>query len=185
MLMKLDELKQFVTTNDSDLVLAAKMSALETIIRSYTNNRFHAKPLVRIEAFVRGGVFLSDALIPFSVGDTVQVTKGDRAEDVGLYTVKEISDDTTFTVNENIADMDDIKVTKVVYDLNIKMGVVNLLKWELTSRDKAGIASETISRHSVTYRDETTTNFTNGFPSSLMGFLLPYKKARFGRGISV
>lgn len=50
---------------------------------------------------------------------------------------------------------------------------------------KAGIASETISRHSVTYRDETTTNFTNGYPSSLMGFLLPYKKARFGRGISV
>lgn len=71
------------------------------------------------------------------------------------------------------------------YPMDVKMGVVNLLKWELTGRDKAGIASETISRHSVTYRDETTMHFTNGYPSSLMGFLLPYKRARFGRGISV
>ena len=71
------------------------------------------------------------------------------------------------------------------YPMDVKMGVVNLLKWELSGRDKAGIATETISRHSVTYRDETTTNFTNGYPSSLMGFLLPYKRARFGRGISV
>lgn len=71
------------------------------------------------------------------------------------------------------------------YPMDVKMGVVNLLKWELTGRNKAGIASETISRHSVTYRDETTTNFTNGYPSSLMGFLLPYKRARFGRGISL
>ncbi len=71
------------------------------------------------------------------------------------------------------------------YPMDVKMGAVNLLKWELTSREKAGIASETISRHSVTYRDETTTNYTNGYPSSLMGFLMPYKKARFGRGIGV
>ena len=178
MLMKLDELKQFVTTNDSDLVLAAKMSALETIIRSYTNNRFHAKPLVRIEAFVRGGVFLSDALIPFSIGDTIQVTKGDKAEDLGLYTVKEITD-TTFTVNEEIADIDDVYVTKVAYDMNIKMGVVNLLRWEAVNRDKVGIQSETISRHSVTYADATGENSLIGYPKAMLGFLKPYVKARF------
>lgn len=179
MLMKLDELKQFVTTNDSDLVLAAKMSALETIIRSYTNNRFHAKPLVRIEAFVRGGVFLSDALIPFAVGDTIQVTKGDKAEDLGLYTVKEITDDTTFTVNEPIEEMDDIKVTKVAYDMNIKMGAVNLLRWEAVNGDKLGIQSETISRHSVTYADANGENYLMGYPKALLGFLKPYVKARF------
>jgi hypothetical protein len=178
MLMKLDELKQFVTTNDSDLVLTAKMSALETIIRSYTNNRFHAKPLVRIEAFVRGGVFLSDALIPFSIGDTIQVTKGDKAEDLGLYTVKEITD-TTFTVNEEIADIDDVYVTKVAYDMNIKMGVVNLLRWEAVNGDKLGIQSETISRHSVTYADANGENYLMGYPKALLGFLKPYIRARF------
>lgn len=178
MLMKIDELKQFVTTNDSDIVLAAKMSALETMIRSYTNNRFHAKPLVRIEAFVRGGVFLSDALIPFSVGDTVQVTKGDKAEDLGLYTVKEI-DGATFTVNEPIADIDDINVTLVAYDMNIKVGVANLLRWEAVNRDKVGIQSESISRHSVTYADTTGENSLMGYPKAMMGFLKPYVKARF------
>jgi hypothetical protein len=29
----------------------------------------------------------------------------------------------------------------------------------------------------------TGDNSTLGFPKALMGFLLPYKKARFGRGI--
>jgi hypothetical protein len=179
MLMTTAEAREFLTTNDSDTVLAAKLSALETIIRSHTNNRFHAKPLERIEAFVRGGVFLSDALIPFSEGDTVQVTKGDKAEDLGLYTVKEINDDTTFTVNEPIDDIDDIKVTLVAYDMNIKMGAVNLLKWESANRDKVGIQSETISRHSVTYADATGENSLMGYPKAMLGFLKPYVKARF------
>ena len=178
MLMTLTEAREFLTTNDNDTVLAAKLSALETIIRSYTNNRFHAKPLTRIEAFIRGGVFLSDALIPFAVGDTIQVTKGDKAEDLGLYTVKEITD-TTFTVNEPIADIDDVKVTKVAYDMNIKMGVVNLLRWEAVNRDKVGIQSESISRHSVTYADATGENSLMGYPKAMLGFLKPYVKARF------
>lgn len=67
------------------------------------------------------------------------------------------------------------------YPADVKMGVVNLLKWEFTSRDKAGVASETISRHSVTYRSDTETNYINGYPASLMGFLKPYMKARFGQ----
>lgn len=179
MIMTIEELKEYITTNDSDKLLEAKMAALETIIRDYTHNRFHAKPLQRIEAFVRGGVFLSDALIPFAVGDTIQVTKGDQAVDFGLYTVKEITDDTTFTVNEPIADIDDIKVTKVAYDMNIKMGVVNLMRWEAVNRDKVGIQSETISRHSVTYADATGENSLMGYPKAMMGFLKPYMKARF------
>lgn len=179
MLMTIAEVREYLTTNDNDTVLAAKMSALETIIRSYTNNRFHAKPQVRIEAFIRGGVFLSDALIPFAVGDTIQVTKGDKAEDLGLYTVKEITDDTTFTVNEPIADIDDVNVTLVAYDMNIKLGVVNLLRWEAANRDKVGIQSETISRHSVTYADATGENALMGYPKAMLGFLKPYVRARF------
>ena len=179
MLMTLTEAREYLTTNDSDTVLAAKLSALETIIRSYTNNRFHAKPLTRIGAFIRGGVFFSDALIPFKVGDTIQVTKGDKAEDLGLYTVEEITGDTTFTVNEPIDDIDDVKVTLVAYDMNIKMGVVNLLRWEAVKRDKVGIQSETISRHSVTYADATGENSLMGYPKAMLGFLKPYIRARF------
>ena len=53
------------------------------------------------------------------------------------------------------------------------------MKWDLDNRDKVGIASETISRHSVTYFSMDGDNSIMGFPKSLMGFLTPYKKARF------
>ena len=71
------------------------------------------------------------------------------------------------------------------YPMDVKMGVVNLMKWELDMRDKVGVASESISRHSVTYVDQTGINTVMGYPVALMGFLKPYKKARFGRGISL
>lgn len=71
------------------------------------------------------------------------------------------------------------------YPMDVKMGVVNLMKWELDNRDKVGVQSETISRHSVTYFNMDGDNSVMGFPKALMGFLKPYMKARFGRGISV
>ena len=69
------------------------------------------------------------------------------------------------------------------YPMDVKMGAVNLMKWELSNREKVGVASETISRHSVTYFDMTGDNSSMGYPVALMGFLKPYKRARFGRGI--
>lgn len=71
------------------------------------------------------------------------------------------------------------------YPMGVKMGVVNLLKWELENREKAGLESETISRHTVNYLNLDYYNSAAGFPKSLMGFLAPYKKARFGKGLSV
>ena len=65
------------------------------------------------------------------------------------------------------------------YPADIKMGVVNMLKWELENRDKVGIQSETISRHSVTYFNMDGDNSTMGYPKSLLGFLKPYMRARF------
>ena len=69
------------------------------------------------------------------------------------------------------------------YPANVKMGVVNLIKWEFDCRDKVGIASETISRHSVTYFDMNGDNSLMGYPKSLLGFLRPFKRARFGQGV--
>ena len=71
------------------------------------------------------------------------------------------------------------------YPMDVKMGVVNLMKWELSNRDKVGVASESISRHSVTYFNMDGDNSIMGYPRSLLGFLKPYKRARFGRGIGV
>jgi len=73
----------------------------------------------------------------------------------------------------------------IEYPADIKLGAINLLKWEMEMRDNTGIASETISRHSVTYQAQDGTNTVNGYPAALMGFLKPYMKAQFGQGLSV
>lgn len=69
------------------------------------------------------------------------------------------------------------------WPMDIKMGVVNLMKWDASNREKAGVASETISRHSVTYETMTQENSSMGYPRILTGFLRPYMKARFGQGV--
>ena len=93
--------------------------------------------------------------------------------------------DDSVTVNEELADESGVVVTKVKYPQDVKMGIVNLMKWELNNREKVGVASESISRHSVEYVDQTGDNTVMGYPVALMGFLKPYRKARFGRGIRV
>ncbi|MBQ9740409.1 MAG: hypothetical protein IJV91_05655, partial [Kiritimatiellae bacterium] len=65
---------------------------------------------------------------------------------------------------------------------DIKMGCVKLIEYDLSrASQKAGIAAETLSRHSVTYETRTAENTIMGYPAVLMGFLKPYMRARFGR----
>ena len=72
-----------------------------------------------------------------------------------------------------------VLVTKVKYPMDVKLGVANMLKWDIENRDKVGIQSETLSRHSVTYFNMDGDNSLMGYPKSLLGFLKPYMKARF------
>lgn len=69
------------------------------------------------------------------------------------------------------------------YPADVKMGVVNLVKWELKNRSKVGVESESISRHSVTYFKMDKDNTELSYPASMLGFLKPYRKARFGQGL--
>ena len=181
MIMTVDELKKYINTEEEDTVLEARLLALELLIRAYTNNNFQDRGYRRIADIV-GGMFLVDALTPFDEGDTVQVSNSDYNN--GLYTVKS-TDNATFATNEPVKDEKDVLVTKVTYPMDVKMGVVNMLRWELDNRAKVGIASETISRHSVTYFDMGKDNTEMGYPVSLLGFLRPYKRARFGQGVRV
>ncbi len=92
--------------------------------------------------------FFADDITPFKIGDTVQITESQLNE--GLYTVKEAEKD-IFTVNETVLDEGRVLCTKIEYPKDVQMGVINMLKWDLENRDKVGIQSETLSRHSVTY----------------------------------
>ena len=68
---------------------------------------------------------------------------------------------------------------EIVWPMSVKMGVINLLKWEKDNRDRIGVASETISRHAVTYTGVDAATSVGGYPAALMGFIDPYRKARF------
>lgn len=161
-------------SGQSEQFLKDKLLALEELIRSYTNNNFQNRA-VRFE-----GASVFDRVYGYSpflrVGDTVQITQS-RVND-GLYTVVEVTDEYTrldseiFAVSKNL-------VTKIEYPSVIKSGVIDLMKWEITNRDKVGIQQETISRHSVTYFNMDGDNSRMGYPKSLLGFLKPYMKARF------
>lgn len=179
MIITVEEFKRYVTTDEEDSGLEARLSALELLIRAYTHNNFQQRTVRRM-ADMAGGMLIMDALQPFKVGDTVQVTESDFNE--GLFTVTE-ADDATITVKGDTFDEDDVLVTRVVYPMDVKMGVVNLMKWEMNNREKVGVQSESISRHSVTYFNMDGDNSVMGYPKSLMGFLKPYMKARFGQGV--
>lgn len=181
MIMSVEELRQHVKTDAPDAALATKLRAIELFIHKHTNNHFRVNGMSRIVDIV-GGLFMTEALNPYEVGDTLKISGSEKND--GLYTVKEAFDD-TFTANEKTRDEIDVYVMLVQYPEDVKMGVVELLKYDLENREKAGIQSETISRHSVTYKVPDASNTVKGYPQHLMGFLDGYMKARFGQGVNV
>ena len=184
MILTVSELKQYITTEETDQVLEAKLQALELLIRAYTNNNFQIRAFRAVAVAVAAeNKLLFNSPVPFKVGDTLQLTESDFMPGE-LVTVVTVADGYV-TVKEELTDESGVVVTKVKYPQDVKMGIVNLMKWELDNREKVGVASESISRHSVTYVDQTGENTVMGYPVALMGFLKPYRKARFGRGISV
>lgn len=180
MIMTVDELRKHITTDRDDEILEIMLKAVEQAIRAYTNNNFTVRSFARDADIVAQTMILKEPA-PYKVGDTVYVD-GDMNR--GIFTVNAANGD-TITVNERSHDELGAYVAKVEYPNDVKLGVVSMMRWELESREKVGIQSESISRHSVTYTDQTAENTASGYPEALMGFLKPYMRARFGRGIGV
>lgn len=77
----------------------------------------------------------------------------------------------------------------VEYPMDVKLGAVNILKWQLKHEaaaagdtSKKDIQSETLSRYSVTYATDASESDIDskfGVPKKLVAFLKLYKKARF------
>lgn len=175
MIISVEKAKELVSFPESwtDEKIRMKLLAVEQTIRAYTNNNFQKRGY-RIQADIRAGVFMSESLIPFVVDDTIQVSES--RYNSGLFTVSAETDDTTFMVNEDTRDEDDVLVTKVEYPADVVACCVDLMEWAVNFAGKVGIKSETLSRHSVTYEDSAT--MFMGYPASLLGCLKPYRKAR-------
>ena len=159
----------------SDAKIARKLKAIEKTIRSYTNNNFQ-NVSYRRTADIVGGLFVCEALTPFNIGDTVQISESEYNS--GLFTITAATD-SSFMVAEEVTDEKEVLVTKIKYPEDVVECALNLLEWEINNRSKVGVQSETLSRHSVTYFDMNANNQSMGYPASLLGALKPYRKVRF------
>ena len=157
----------------SETTLKRKLNAVEHLIRSYTNNNFQNRS-IRMEGSSKGNVINGHAQY-FKEGDTVQISQSDVND--GLYLVTEIADN-FIRLDADLFDVPKNLVTKVEYPADVQEGVIELMIWEAKNRQKVGIKSETLSRHSVSYYDQDANNQVMGYPVSLLGFLRPYMKAR-------
>ena len=174
MIISVNILKQYVKTDEVDEVLEAKLQALELLIRKYTNNNFQNRNIRFACSSINGKLQLSTNLL--KVGDTIEVSQ--TMFNDGLYVIKAINNG-EIELDIPLIEEPFILITKVTYPFDVQVGVINMLRWELKNRDKVGIASESISRHSVTYFNMDGDNSSMGYPKSLIGFLKPYMKARF------
>ncbi len=177
MIISVDMARQLVDGLDewTDAKIEMKLKAIEQTIRAYTNNNFQSRGF-RVQASIIDGVLMSNALIPFAVDDTVQISNSQYNN--GLYTISETTE-TTFTVSETtLRNEKNVLVTKIVYPADVVDCCVNLLEWEKEHRAKVGIQSETLSRHSVTYFNQDAGNQVMGYPASLLGCLKAYRKVR-------
>lgn len=170
MILTIEEVRGYIQTDLSDAFLSLKLSAIENLIRGYTNNNFQNRA-VRCTSEISGGVIVTPSE-HFRAGDTVQISGNPLS--AGLYVL--VSGD---MLEPEPADCNECTITKIVYPDAVKMGALELIKWDIEKRDKIGISSETISRHSVSYASVDGNNTVLGYPAALMGFLKPYMKARF------
>lgn len=125
-------------------ILQKKLNALELLIRKYTNNNFQNRSIRFIGNSLGDRIFGGHPFI--RVGDTIQISESEVND--GLYVVTEVGKD-FIRLDKEVFTVDSNMVTKVVYPEDIQVGIINLLKYEVDMRDKVGIKSESLSRHSV------------------------------------
>ena len=158
---------------DDDLI-THKLNVIENAIRKYTNNNFQNR-LIRFNASVEGGVIKGTSPYLKQL-DTIEISDGVNK---GLYTVISVADEVK-TI-EPLYDYPNQLITKIEYPIDVIEGAIDLLDWELLKQGKelTGVASESISRHNVSYVQRTNDNTISGYPIELFNFCENYKKARF------
>jgi len=176
MLMSAKYLKKFITTSDTDELINIKLSAIEQSIRSYTNNNFQIRKIRYMCTVSEGKLISEEVTSMLKSNDTIEITHSDY--NCGLYVIASIEDN-EITVDKDLIDEDNAMITLIRYPDDVKVGCINIYKWELENRDKVGVSSETISRHTVSYFNMDGDNSLMGYPRSLLGFLKPYRRVRF------
>ena len=176
MLISVTDLKKYYPkfAEVDDVLLERKLRVIESSIRKYTNNKFY-NTLVKFTGSIVDGVIQTSS--PYlKVGDTIEVVE---SLNKGLYTISEITD-TSIKIDGTLYDTHNVEIIKVEYPIDVVEGAIELLNWELIEKgkEKSGIASESISRHNVSYVQRTGDNTINGYPVELFNFCTDYMVMR-------
>ena len=171
MIITVEELKKVSELSSvPDEQLTVMCEGIEDFIRQYSNNNFIVKNVTFNTPSMNGKLETVSPL--FKVGDTVLISNSKYNN--GVYVLTAIDG----TLDKELFDDENNKVTLVKYPPAIKLGVVKLLQYNAKMDSKVGISSESLSRHSVSYA-QPSNDSVGGYPASLMSFLKPYMKARF------
>lgn len=164
---KIDKFKNYAIED-----IERKLKKIEYAIRSHTHNQFLSKS-IRFNSSIENNVILFNTQY-IKKNDTILI-KNEFCKDI--FTISEIVEN-GLKIKEDIINSKNNLIVKVIYPFDIIEGALDVLEWDFKMRNKVGIKSETISRHSITYYDNDSNNTVNGYPVSLFGFLKPYRKAR-------
>lgn len=157
-----------------DASVPGRLESIEHKIRACTNNGFQVRR-ARLEASSSNGTL--DATSPhMRPGDTVEVSASGVND--GLYVVTSVGTKYT-TLDANLLDVPFNRVTLVRYPPDVVAGAVGMLRYDERMADKRGIASETLSRHSVSYAQPTGDGSIAGYPFDVTAFLKPYMRPWF------
>lgn len=174
MLISIEDLKRIYTDKDfskfSDERLKTKLEAIEIAIRAYTKCNFQNRA-IRTNAKAQDGALYGD-FDYFKSGDTVQIS---GSVNDGLYVLTSATSNSA-GVDGELYDAEGMLITKIVYPLDVIDGCVELLDYDVNKRAQttSGITSESISRHSVSYKQYSEANTIEGYPSEMFGFLRKY-----------
>lgn len=173
MLISIEDLRAIIQTDESDYALAIRLSAIEGKIRAYTNNDFIVGGTAAPIAIKDDRVLCASRL--FRPGDSVELIHTHASD--GVYAVVSIEPD-GYRLSDRLIDSEEGAMSLVRYPKDVVMGAVDMLRHDLETEGREDVASETISRHSVTYRDPSSSGFILGYPAKLTAFLKPYRRAR-------
>ena len=137
MIITVEELKTVSELSSiPDEQLTVMCEGIEDFIRQYTNNNFIVKNVTFNTPSLNGKL---DTVSPlFKVGDTVLISNSKYNN--GVYVINDLDG----TLDKELFDDDNNKVTLVKYPPSIKLGVVKLLQYNAKMDSKVGISSESL-----------------------------------------
>lgn len=172
-LAKAQEIIKDVTQDDLD--------GIEQAIRELTHNNFQNRN-VRLCGYLKfegNKIYYQGEAIGFVKGKTIQASNTKYND--GLYVITDVQHDHIEVEGDDLfisSTVKDSMITLVEYPKDILAGVRKLLKYDKQMGHKMGVKSETISRWSTSYFDQTAGESVNGYPAAYMSFISKYRKMK-------